>query len=555
MSDAPPVSEDLPEQVPTLDSLGEVPLVGTEFDPDDIVLGRVICEDDSPNFHEVQFRILPGRHTSLGRVVGVRGRRPSGESILTLIRVEDVREHNPHEDALGSTVSDVIPFETRYAPEGRSTVIYRAAVAEPLEEAVLHADGALDRIEAVETLPLSGSPVVEVDPRLVAQALNFADDPDTGLDIGVVHGLPGVPAILRREVVQTHMFLAGGIGRGKSYARGVVAEELAAHGVPQINIDPMGEMVEATTALGGLNVQPGKGFTLPLSALEAEDVLEAIPGINRATNIATLIAYAHNSLLFEKTYTRGEHFDVDDLVRRIEDIAPRLQMEQKGTLNPALQRAESLKRINYIGMPYPWEEKLQPGAIINIDARGRSVSDLRLIAASVARDIQRLARARKIPFVVLSIDEAHLIAPNDDKVVTTQVLREIARIGRHYRIGLILTTQSPADMDRAVLKRLLTRFLFAIEPDQLDALKGVFADAPEAIIRQLPKLRVGTCLISGVSETVKHATVVDIRARKTPIGGQTPDIFADLAKRGWAKRRHLEELLSEPARGRGPEDE
>ena len=53
-------------------------------------------------------------------------------------------ENNPHEDALGSTVSDVIPFETRYAPEGRSTVIYRAAAGEPLEEVVLRDDGEVD---------------------------------------------------------------------------------------------------------------------------------------------------------------------------------------------------------------------------------------------------------------------------------------------------------------------------------------------------------------------------------------------------------------------------
>lgn len=536
-------SRDTPQHATPPPMIGEIPLVGTEFDPDDIVLGRVICEGDSPNFGEIQFRVLPGRHTTMGRVVGIRGKRPSGEHILTLIRVQDVREHNPHEDALGSTVSDVIPFETRYAPEGQSTVIYRAAVTEPLEELILRPDGELDRIEAVETLPLSGNPVVEVAPTLIAQALNFADGRSAGLDVGIVHSLPGVQAILRRETVQTHMFFAGGIGRGKSYARGVMAEELVAHGVPQINIDPMGEMVRATSALGGINVTPGKGFSMPLSALEAEDVLNAIPGINRATNIATLISYAHNSLLYERTYPRGQHFGVDDLVSRIERVAPKLGMQQANTFQPALQRARSLRWINYIGEPYDWKRALAPGRIVNIDSRGRSVSDLRLIAASVARDIQRLAKARSIPFVVLSIDEAHLIAPNDDKVVTTQVLREIARIGRHYRIGLILTTQSPADMDRAVLKRLLTRFLFAIEPDQLDALKGVFSDAPPAIIRQLPKLRQGTCLVTGVSETVKHATVIDIRSRKTPIGGQTPDIFADLARRGWTSRKPWKALL------------
>src|ERR1043166_145793 len=212
--------------------------------------------------------------------------------------------------------------------------------------------------------------------------------------------------MLRKDIIQTHMFLAGGIGRGKSYARGVIAEELAAHGIPQINIDPMGEMVEATEDLGGLNVVPGKKadpkFTLPLSALEAEDVLDAIPGINRSTNIATLIAYAHNSLLVRKVLAKGEHFGVAELVERIKEVAPDLEMQKANTLMPAIQRASSLQHIDFIGDPFSWDEQLKPGRIINIDCRGRLVPELRLIAASVARDIQRLAKARKIPFVVLS---------------------------------------------------------------------------------------------------------------------------------------------------------
>src|SRR5436190_2969574 len=86
-------------------------LVGTADDPDEAVIGRVICEGDMPNLARVQFRVLPGRHTTVGRMLGVRGRRPSGELILTLLRVDSVWEKNPHEDALSSTITDVLPFE------------------------------------------------------------------------------------------------------------------------------------------------------------------------------------------------------------------------------------------------------------------------------------------------------------------------------------------------------------------------------------------------------------------------------------------------------------
>jgi DNA helicase HerA-like ATPase len=151
-----------------------------------------------------------------------------------------------------------------------------------------------------------------------------------------------------------------------------------------------------------------------------------------------------------------------------------------------------------------------------------------------------LARERKIPFVALSIDEFHLVAPANDDTVTTQVLRELARIGRHLRIGLILSTQSPQDVDRSILKRCLTRFLHAIEPDQLEALRGVFSDASPELVRQLPKLPQGVCVLTGAFETVRHAAVVRIRERKTTHGGSTPDIFSDLRKRGWKAKRQLD---------------
>src|SRR5437879_5146959 len=140
----------------------EIPplLIGTDLDPNEVALGRVICEHGTPNMEKVQFRILPGRHTAVGRIVGIRHRRPDKMRALTLVRVEEMFEFNPHEDATGSTITDVIPFETRYAPEGRSTVIYRAAKGELLEEAVLNEDGTLKRIESPETLPLAGSPIV-----------------------------------------------------------------------------------------------------------------------------------------------------------------------------------------------------------------------------------------------------------------------------------------------------------------------------------------------------------------------------------------------------------
>ena len=352
-----------------------------------------------------------------------------------LCRVLDVHEVNPHEDPQSATVRDVLPFPSTYAGEGESTVIYRLVRCEPVEE-LPAADGGIGEPAEVRTLPRAGDRVCRPRPGMITAAMGFPPDPDEGLHVGHLHGDGSIPVTVDNGAVQRHVLIVGGIGSGKSYTRGVLGEELHRWGVPQVNIDVNGEMIDAARQMGGLNVRPGDGFTLPLGSLTREDLLEAVSGVNRGTNIETLIGYTFDSLRREIAQGRRSAFSVDELVAEIEVQAPFLKMEAANTLRPAQQRVKALDRLNYIGRRFDWIGTLKPGAFVNIDCRGLLLGDLRIITAAIARDLQDLAREKKIPFTVLSIDEFHLVAPNDDKMVSTQVLREIARIGRHYRLGL-----------------------------------------------------------------------------------------------------------------------
>ena len=504
------------------------------------IIGRVISSGSSPTFHSIEIWLMPGVMVKPGQMVAAKVEDDAGNDGFLLCRIQDAHEVNPHQDAESSTVNNALPFETSYAPEGSSTVIYRIARSEPLEEVMLDSMGEVTSIHAPETLARAGFPVYEVGHEIVAAALGLPVDPKDGIHIGHLRGDESATIVLRKESIQRHVFIGGGIGSGKSYTRGVLAEELHCLGVPQVNLDVNGEMIDATTEMGGENVVPGKGpFKVPLSALSPGDILDALPAINPNSNMATLVVHAHECLLREVYDGKRPFFGVDELVSEIEKRAPELEMTARGTLVPAMNRTRNLNRLDFLGKPFDWVGKLTPGKIINIDCRGMLLSHLRLIAASIMRDLQNLAKNQKIPFTVLSIDEFHLVAPKDEGTVTTQVLREIARIGRHYRLGLILTTQSPSDVDKAILKRLLTRFLHSIEPDQLEALKGVFSDASEEMIKMLPKMPQGVCVVTGAFETIKHATVVQIRHRKTTHGGATPDVFGDLDKRGWTGKKDL----------------
>lgn len=491
----------------------------------------------SPNYLKQHFRIAPHIPSPKpGSMVAVEAITDDGRPSRILERVINAWEVNPHEDAFSSNLREVIPIRTEYAEEGSSTVIYRVTEIEPLKEALLDKEGQIIEIRDVQTLPRAGAPVYEATEPQIVEALGLADDPERGVHIGVLRGSQ-IPVVLKRDVIQRHIFIGGGIGSGKSYTRGVLAEELHILGVPQVNIDVNGEMVDAAEELGGINLEPGVGFQLPLSALTADDVINAVPSLGG--NMVDLVRHAHEELL-KVSRKNGTHFLLEDLLAKIREVAPELEMKAQ-TVNPALGRTASLERIKYLGKPYAWEKVLEPGAFININCKGLLVSDLKIITAAVARDLQRLGQAKKFPFVAFSIDEFHLVTPANQDSVSLQVLRELARIGRHVRIGLILTTQSPQDVDRSILKRLLTRFLHAIEPDQLDSLRGIFSDASEDLIKQLPKMPQGTCILTGAYETIRHASVIQVRQRSTTHGGKTPDIWSDFEAAGWVGKHPIQQ--------------
>jgi DNA helicase HerA-like ATPase len=164
-----------------------------------------------------------------------------------------------------------------------------------------------------------------------------------------------------------------------------------------------------------------------------------------------------------------------------------------------------------------------------------------LIAAMGARQLQAVGRraARKAEqveeaqkwFALYYVDEAHSVIPNDDSTVSTQVFYELARMGRHVRTGLILSSQSPQDLNTSVLKRLQTRFVFALEKDQLYRIQGVLSDLDDKIVQQLPKMPRGKCAVSGTTEVIRHGFVLDVRERRTPVGGRTPSVFDERVKK------------------------
>lgn len=511
----------------------------------DIIIGTVISDQDTPTFETIRVKLMAGRHVKPGMLLRIPVSRP--EQTALIARVRSAYENNPNERAEDINVRDTLGIDANYPSEEDSTTIYRIAEADLLEEMIYRVDtessidGNNAPLEAPEivsirfpqNLPISGAPVYEADGIEITQALGLSDNAKDDLFIGYTTSGDTTKVILKRESIQRHMFICGTTGSGKSYAMGVIAEELLKNDLPVIFLDTQDEYSAFVHAHNGKVVVPGEDFTIRISSLTESELLDLLPDAMKQSALQSdIVAKAFGQLQIQRQSDEIAKFTIDDLLKEIEKVAPAM-VAKAGDLPRVIdttqRRTAILKNDRIFGSGnLDWRTNMYPCMAIN--CKNLSSSQLQSIATAVLRELQNLRLKGHIPPYAMIIDEAHLFVPQDSGSPCKQIIREGVRIGRHHGICLVLMTQSPVDIDKSVIRQCNTRLVFALEPDQLDAIRGVKADASEEMLRSLPKMPRGTCLLSGTYESIKHTIPVKIRQRRTQDseGGKAPDIFADM---------------------------
>lgn len=509
------------------------------------VVGRVVNWNHSPSFSDVAALLEPTTEVRPAQFLGVLHGRE--RNVLTVIQVGNSFEVNPNEVPELSAARSALGLGRSYAREGVSTRIFRLAECATIEEFSLATSG--DRSEIVgdgrapELLARAGDLVVLLPPEVVIASIGTETDPENGLHLGRTAGPDGVPVVFRPDMLQFHMGIFGNPGRGKSYLAGAVLEEAAAWGVPALVLDINGEFGRAARQLGGkvITLPDRDNFGLSLNLITPVELVAVTPNVQAGTVYAELIELAHDQLRGEARDQRTITFAA--LRERIATIGESTKAP-KASVGAAIARVSTLERDPLVGGSFDFIKQIEEHRIIVLDCRYLSLRQTQLIAAMGARELQRVGRDRSRLaegdgpealeaskwFALYVVDEAHAVIPNDDKVISTQVHFELARMGRHVRTGMVLSSQSPADLNTSVLKRLQARFVFALERDQLKSIQGVLADLDERIVAQLPKLQRGFCAVSGSSDLVRHGFVLDVRKRRTHAGGNTPRVFSGRVK-------------------------
>lgn len=500
-------------------------------------IGSVVCWRNSPSFTEVAVELEPHSEVKPGQFLGVwHGRRH--RDILTVIQVGNCCETNPNETPELAKARETLGLNRGYGREGVSTRIFRLAECATVEEFDVREENGVWTVKgdgrAPENLARSGDPVILLPPEITIQTFGGRSDPDSGISLGVTYGTEAVPVTLTPQIFQLHIGIFGNPGKGKSYLAGNLLEEAMSWGISTLVLDINGELIEAAHALGGLVITlPDRArFGISLNLMTPQELVAVTPNVQPNTQYAELIELAHDQLRNE---AQGRRITFDSLKGRIEKLGE-AGKTTKTSIGAAIARVSVLEHDPLIGGDFEFVKQLVEHKLVVLDCRFLSLRQTQLIAAAGARELQRIGRemARKAEagdkeaekwLALYFVDEAHAVVPEDERVVSTQVHFELARMGRHVRTGLVLSSQSPQDLNASVLKRLQMRFVFALERDQLRSIHGVLADLDEKLVHQLPKLPRGVCAVSGSGELVRHGFLLRVRERVTPVGGRTPNVF------------------------------
>jgi DNA helicase HerA-like ATPase len=389
-----------------------------------------------------------------------------------------------------------------------------------------------DGLEALEPeiLPETGARVFRMPPRLLEAAFGLPRD---GLDIGRVAVGLRAPFRLSREALPRGIGIFGRPGTGKSYAAGVLIEEIHKLGIPSLIIDVNGETIGAARRLGGVTLEPGRSFKIPLRYLEFSELEALLPNLTEVQK--DLISAA-----FEELLEKDEDFGVEDLASKIEEIGGQLQA-RPDAVGRAVAKVRRLGRD-----PLVWSGRRQAGAAVEPEDWARLFAERRVVniymggltqerrdmaAAALCRMLQSYRERSLIPPFAFVLDEAHAFVPSGgSETASRRVIRNFIRRGRHLKIASIMVSQSPAGIDRQVLLLLNTRFIFALDGEDLRALSGFLADAPQELIDRIPKLPQGTAVVAAGAEICRHVLPIRFRERRTPHGAPTPDLAEEARK-------------------------
>jgi len=336
-------------------------------------------------------------------------------------------------------------------------------------------------------------------------------------------------ATLRAERFNRHTFWCGQSGSGKTYALGVVLEELLLKTeLPLVIIDPNADFVRLGETREGVD-------TAVAAQLSSRDIRvlrpSHLPGDGLFARFATMLPQSKAAVLrldpiidrieynaFLHLSDTGATADARSLVT---ELSASVDPGQRGIA----QRTENLGVLDWqvwSGGNRPASEIIEqrPDAtVLDIGGFAHAEESLTLVL-SVLDDLWTRREERRPALLV--IDEAHNVCSPDLTGTLAVAVREriiqIAAEGRKYGLWMLLSTQRPSKVHPGVISQCDNLGVMKMtSPTDLDELASVFGFVPRDQLALASQFTQGQALLVGGFSSENG--VVRMRQRFTHEGG------------------------------------
>lgn len=338
----------------------------------------------------------------------------------------------------------------------------------------------------------------------------------------------GAPAELNPAKLNRHTFWCGQSGSGKTYALGVLLEQVLLHTkLPLVVLDPNSDFVH----LGGVRDTVDADTA---ATLRSRDIRVFHPGGHQGA--------LHARLRDLPVRSRAAILGLDpagdaELYNEMLHVEADMERIPRGRLTEFLRTSGSdvrrrlALRIENAGASgwdlWAWDQRAvsdeideEPDATV-VDLGGfESTAEMRTAALAVLDHLWQERRRRRPRLIV--IDEAHnLCSPEPEGTVhelLTQRIVQIAAEGRKFGLWLLLSTQRPSKVHPNALSQCDNLALMKMSaPRDLDELTSVFGYAPAALVQRSPGFQQGQALFAG--GFIDEPGIVQMGDRLTEEGG------------------------------------
>ena len=349
------------------------------------------------------------------------------------------------------------------------------------------------------------------------------------LKIGTPVGRASGQVELNASKFNRHTFWCGQSGSGKTYALGVVLEQLLLQTqLPIMIMDPNADFVKIGTTRPEADAGEAQGIhdaslhVLHTTAPDGERLNVRFTDLSPAAKAAVLRL---DPILDAEEYNVLLHLDGE--VHSFDDA--KFIAKLRGSGEPGkIRLAHRIENLQVLG----WDLWSRGGATANdiIDSRPRAtVLDLggfahpeepKVAALAVLEHLWATRQSRK-PILIV-IDEAHnLCSPNPitpvEKALTEQLI-QIAAEGRKFGLWLFLSTQRPTKIHPNVLSQCDNLGLMRINsPRDLKEVGEVFGFVPTELLEQAKHFTQGQGLFAG--GFIAEPTLNQMRDRITQESG------------------------------------